>query len=155
MSVPEERAAKLLVTAIAVCMCLFNLVAEVNSTHVWNATIEPHARFHLVWQLASNCSLAVIALALLWQKKSRGPSPVLGSNLRCSVALLLVEPLSFLFAAASRTWYGGTYFPANVPEYDITLAGMPVALLVFGAISLTLLLIAYFGPPSPGRSRSQ
>jgi hypothetical protein len=149
----EEGTAKVLATAIAVCMCFFNLGAEVNSTHVWNPTIEPHARFHIVWQLASNCSLAILALVLLWQKKSRSSS-LSGSDLRWSVTLLLVEPLGFLFAAACRTWYGGTYFPANVPEYDITLVGIPVALLVFGAFSVALLLIAYLGTPSAGRSRS-
>ena len=112
------------------------LLAELNATHVWNYAIEAHARFHIVWQLSSNCLYGVMGLLLLWGFLDRlfrpEEVPTLLLKVRLVALLLLLEPAGFVLAAASRTAYGGTFFPANVPEYDISIFGIiPVALFVF------------------------
>ena len=107
---------------VAVFTVLFNLGAELNATHVWNETIEPHARFHIVWQLACNVALSAY---VVWMLAAPYPS------VRHAAMLLSIEPTGFVFAALTRATYGGTYFPANVPEYDIQVLGVPVALAVF------------------------
>ena len=67
-------------------------------------------------------------------------APTLVSKIKLAALIMLMEPVGFIFAAASRSSYGGAYFPANVPEYDINIVGIPVALFVFvvlGGIELT------------------
>lgn len=41
-------------------------VLEISDTHVFNEEWPPHARLHEVWQLATNTSLAVLCLWLVW-----------------------------------------------------------------------------------------
>ena len=116
---------------LGVFTVLFDLSAEANATHVWNQTIEPHARFHIVWQLASNCMLVFAALALVWTGRTDDVN-----RIRLAAILLSLEPIGFSFASFTRHSYGGTYFPANVPDYDISVAGIPIALLVFVSLGV-------------------
>lgn len=41
-------------------------VLEWNQSHVFNSTWPPHARFHEVWQLATNMALGCVVLWLTW-----------------------------------------------------------------------------------------
>ncbi|KAL6064458.1 hypothetical protein QOT17_010855 [Balamuthia mandrillaris] len=120
-----------IVTVIAFGIALFDIAAEANETHVWNPIIEPHARFHIVWQLFSNSLISVLALFLLWASR----------QVRAAILLLLIEPVGFLLAAMTRAHYEGTYFPANVPQYDLSVLGVPVALLVFSSEAFVLVAL--------------
>jgi hypothetical protein len=45
-----------------------------DETHLKNASWDPHARFHIVWQVGSYVYLALIALYLIWTSGSEtGP----------------------------------------------------------------------------------
>lgn len=117
-----------LLTGLSIFTVAFNLAAEVNRTHVWNEIIEPHARFHIVWQLAGTAFLNFFAIKILWEADH---------NVKNAALLMLTVPASFIFAAATGSFYGGTFFPANVPEYDIKVIGIPVALLIFILLGIT------------------
>merc|ERR1712217_197048 len=109
----------------------FNLIAECNRTHVWNAAFDPHARFHIVWQLASNVAWTTAATCMLWLPLG---ADVKAGQARTAASLLAIEPAGFPFASLSMGTYGGSFFPRNVPEYDIKVLGVPVALLVFSCV---------------------
>eukprot|EP00929_Paragymnodinium_shiwhaense_P001434 TRINITY_DN101673_c0_g1_i1.p1 TRINITY_DN101673_c0_g1~~TRINITY_DN101673_c0_g1_i1.p1 ORF type:complete len:158 (-),score=9.65 TRINITY_DN101673_c0_g1_i1:253-726(-) len=132
----KDRARQLL-TGLALFTVAFDVGAEANGTHVWNKIIEPHARLHIVWQLCTNAFMAVVALVIMWGMRSArgagggscGEDEVFA--IRLAALMLSANPLGFCFASACRGFYGGTYFPSNVPEYDISVAGIPIALFVF------------------------
>lgn len=135
-------AARRVVTVLGISMALFSLGAEANETHVWNLLIEAHARLHIVWQLASNTLQVILAILILWfgNPCSSGRADF-RSRLTFAIILLLVEPLGFLFAAATRQSYNGAYFSVNVPQYNITIMGVPLALAFFSGMSAILLSI--------------
>jgi hypothetical protein len=66
----------------------------------------------------------------------RNEVPRLQTKIKITSLIMLMEPTGFIFAAVTRSAYGGTFFPANVPDYDISIAGIPVALLVFGFLGI-------------------
>eukprot|EP00658_Telonema_sp_P-2_P048764 TRINITY_DN37089_c0_g1_i1.p2 TRINITY_DN37089_c0_g1~~TRINITY_DN37089_c0_g1_i1.p2 ORF type:complete len:155 (+),score=22.88 TRINITY_DN37089_c0_g1_i1:36-500(+) len=140
---------RLVLTALAVFTMGFDLAAEANATHVWNPIIEPHARFHIVWQLATNCGLAMLALAMLWAMHTTWAEGGGQETVRFAAILLILEPVGFWLASATRGSYGGTFFPANVPEYDIEVAGIPVAAFVFLCVGLVELFVAVSVTSSP------
>ena len=62
----DTKKARIILTALAVCQTLFNLIAEVNYTHVFNYSLDGHARFHIVWQLMTDTMLVLIAVSAMW-----------------------------------------------------------------------------------------
>ena len=123
---------KWLLSTIGVFTILFNLSAELNKTHVWNELFDPHARFHIVWQLTHMSLITCVTLILLW-----------GETIKTNTAALLLslEPIGFCVASASISTYGGSFFPANVPEYDIQILGIPIALLYFACTGALFLIV--------------
>eukprot|EP00656_Telonema_subtile_P051391 TRINITY_DN688_c6_g1_i1.p2 TRINITY_DN688_c6_g1~~TRINITY_DN688_c6_g1_i1.p2 ORF type:complete len:150 (-),score=25.49 TRINITY_DN688_c6_g1_i1:51-500(-) len=130
------RTAQKVLTALSVFSIVFDLAAECNKTHVWNPLFEPHARFHVVWQLCSNACAPLLAICLLWAGNLEA------RNVRLAAVILLLEPIGFLFAAATMGSYDGAFFPKNVPEYDIKVLGVPVALVVFSTMAAIEVTIA-------------
>ena len=121
--------------------------AEGNATHVWNYTIEAHARFHIVWQLSNNFSIYSLCMLFMWGHLDKlfnhDEIPTLLTKIRLSAMILVLEPLCFIFAGAFRNSYGGTYFPANVPEYDVKILDVPVALIVFMILCFVEIMVLY------------
>lgn len=56
----------LLVSAVAVMIMIGPAVADFNATHATNPLWTPHARFHVVWQVFTNSTVAALSLYLLW-----------------------------------------------------------------------------------------
>lgn len=61
-------ASKLLITIGVAFYLLVIPPLEWNQSHVFNADWPPHARFHEVWQLATNIMLGLLVLWLTWQR---------------------------------------------------------------------------------------
>ncbi|CAJ1339526.1 unnamed protein product [Effrenium voratum] len=139
-------------TALGAFTAIFDTGAELNKTHVWNELIEPHARLHIAWQLASNALVFALAMWLLWRDQ---PPGMLRVSVRTAAALLLVEPLGFLAAAAGSTLYEGTFFPSNVPEYDIKLGVVPIALAVYLALAAAYLSLLLLDRQARDKRRAQ
>ena len=86
--------ARFILSILAVFVVVFDLSAEANETHVWNLEIEPHARFHIVWQLATNCMLTGLALAIMWGAYLEDENREVQA-IRISAGFLSMEPLGF------------------------------------------------------------
>ena len=56
----------LLVSLVAVMIMIGPAVADFNATHATNPLWTPHARFHVVWQVFTNSTVAALSLYLLW-----------------------------------------------------------------------------------------
>ena len=143
----DIKRARIILTALAVFQTLFNLLAEVNYTHVFNSSLDGHSRFHIVWQLMTDTLLALISVAAMWVVGFTGTNGIHdGDNgvnivnkvniIRVGGVFLLIVPVGFILAAATKNSYGGTFFPSNIPEYNINVLGVPVALIVFVIIAV-------------------
>lgn len=62
----ETLISTLLVSVVAVMIMIGPAVADFNATHATNPLWTPHARFHVVWQVFTNSTVAALSLYLLW-----------------------------------------------------------------------------------------
>ena len=69
---------RILITVVTFLYGIAPLFADLNVTHVLHPEWTPHARFHMVWLLGTNTSIAVLALWLLWSQGQLVLSSVLG-----------------------------------------------------------------------------
>ena len=99
--------AQLLLTIATVGYSLVPVLADFNATHVTNPTWDPHARFHIVWQVSSYVGVAAIGLYLIWF----GPAD--GHRLLLASAFAVCMYGGFFTAVCTRRWYGGTLYSEN------------------------------------------
>ena len=114
--------AKVLVTLGVLVYGVLVPFLEINSSHVFNPYWAPHARLHEVWQLATNSSLAVLCLGLVWGK----------GNVRLPAVLALFITGGFLFAYAIRGVYGGSMVLSDGSEK--AWMGVNLGVVVFGLV---------------------
>jgi len=102
-----------------------------------------HARFHVVWQIFSQCFFSVLAGWLVWH---RGPG--IDARFGWATAILAIPLFGFLAATITRSRYGGALYDSNgiLPvsltvvrkriEVDTNLVVVLVGLLVLAGIVL-------------------
>jgi len=64
--------AHILVSLVAVMIMIGPMVADFNQTHATNPLWTPHARFHVVWQVLTNSTLALLTLYFIWGAEQLG-----------------------------------------------------------------------------------
>lgn len=99
-------------------------IVDLTDTHVFHPSWPAHARFHMVWLLAVNSSLALFVCFLtLW------PSRYRIQRLQIASIIGLIALGGFLVAAVFRNSYGGTFTDqvGGVPP----IMGLDANLLVF------------------------
>lgn len=109
--------------ALTFCALLFGAVVpylEINATHVFNPAWPPHARLHEVWQLATNSTIAIYCIWMLWFR----------ANVRLPAWLTIMVTGGFLFAYAIRGAYGGSMLHTDGTER--LLLGMNIGVFGFG-----------------------
>jgi hypothetical protein len=108
---------------LTICASLIGIgvpILEINATHVFNPAWPAHARLHEVWQLLTNCALALAVAGMAWLPSQQ-----------CRAAWLsLAVTLGFLVAYLLQGTYGGSMVHADGSEK--ILLGVNVALPGFG-----------------------
>ena len=135
-------AAKILLTIATLGYSAIPALVNSNSTHATNPSWDPHARFHVVWQVSSYVYVAVLALYLIWSA---------GTDTRplwIAAALAAAAYGGFWSAVLGRPVYGGNLVSKvnSVPpvkwgngietDANITAFTVFVLLLVAGAVVL-------------------
>ena len=91
-----------------ILLSLVTILADINKTHATNPTWTPHARFHVVWQVASYAGLGLLALALIW-----APGPYAAARLYLAAAFAVAVYGGFFVALFTMRLYGGRTFDDN------------------------------------------
>lgn len=140
---------RLIGRVLLLVFCAAQIVAtpaiDFNRTHATNPLWTRHARFHLVWQIFSQCIFAAFAGWLAW---SSGP----GTGLRFyfAVAIVAIPLVGFLLATVTRWFYGGAlYDPNGILPVQLTILGkrlkvdVSVVVVVAGLVALAGIVIVY------------
>lgn len=95
------------------------IAVDFNRTHATNPLWPLHARFHVVWQIATAVLMAALELVLIWS----GWLPW-DSGFYLASALASFSPLGFLTAAVTRAAYKGAFSdPNGIPPLRISFQG--------------------------------
>src|ERR1051326_9328097 len=100
--------ARILLSLVTLGYSLVTILADINKKHATNPTWTPHARFHVVWQVASYAGLGLIALALIWV-----PGPYAVARLYLAAALAAAVYGGFFVALFTMRLSGGRTFDDN------------------------------------------
>jgi len=103
---------------------------DFNASHAWNPDWDPHARLHLVWQLATMGLSGIANLYLIWLRR-----PLDLGNLWLSVAWQLTTIGGFWLACLLTPVYGGRITMPNIHTY---ILGMDENVVVFTILSAVL-----------------
>ena len=135
-------AAKILLTVLTLGYSLATVLADFNKTHATNPLWTGHARFHLVWQVASYNLIGLVMLVLLWVP---GAQELARVWLVWTVAACVYA--AFFLTLGTMGLFGGANYDENAyPPFKVTLPGgggrlLDVNTTVFSA-QATILVIA-------------
>lgn len=114
-------------------------LVDLGRTHVQHPDWTPHSRMHMVWLLATNFGVSVLALYLLWHHSARA---TLGVRLAGLLGVCVYG--GFILAASTAPLYGGALTDRDgVPP----VLGMDLNVLVFSLALLTLLVGWFMARP--------
>lgn len=88
----------MLITITAILYVVLLPLLEISPSHVFSLSWPAHARLHNVWQLATNASIALLALYLCWFER----------RVRLASLLLLAPTAAFIAAWITSGAYGGS-----------------------------------------------
>ena len=123
--------AKILITLAVTIFTVIIPILEVNASHVFNESWPPHARFHEVWQLITNCCLGILCLWLAWAR----------DQVRFASVLVILVMGGALASHALEGFYGGSILSGNLSKtvLGLELAAFGASLSVLMAIAATIL----------------
>ena len=104
---------------------------DFNASHAWNPDWDPHARLHLVWQLATMGMSGIANLYLIWFR-----SPLDVRNLWLSVVWQLTTIGGFWVACLLTPVYEGRITMPNIHMY---IFGIDENVVVFTVLSAFLI----------------
>lgn len=102
---------------------------DFNASHAWNPDWDPHARFHLVWQLAT---MGMSGIANLWLIWFREPFDV--RNLWLSVYWQVTTIGGFWVSCLLLSVYGGRVTMPNIHMYIFGIDENVVVFTVLGVL---------------------
>ncbi len=121
---------RVLMSAATAFYMLVPPIVDFTESHVFHPDWPPHARFHMVWLLATASSIGAFAQYWIWQRSH----PSLGIRLAASLSLCVLG--GFFASALGMGWYSGSLSDAGGLEM---IMGIDANLLAFCAVSATLL----------------
>jgi hypothetical protein len=133
----QNLVARILLTIIAIMLCIGPAKADFNATHATNPLWPGHARFHVVWQVVTNSSNTLVLLALIWL-------PLVQYDLQLKLAALFIAIIlgSFYVTLACVKLFDGTLadpngikpfrfkFPGRTVKVDTNLFGFSLLSIV-------------------------
>jgi uncharacterized protein DUF6640 len=130
--------ARILLSLVTIGYGGITILADINKTHATNPAWTPHARFHVVWQVASYAGIGLIALALIWT-----PGPAAVARLYLAAAFAAAVYGGFFIALFTMRLYGGRTFDENgYPPFAVPLGRRPklwdVNVTAFSAFTVML-----------------
>jgi hypothetical protein len=131
--------ARILLSLVTIGYGFVTILADINATHATNPAWTPHARFHVVWQVASYAGLGLLALALIW-----APGPYAVARLYLAASFAAAVYGGFFVALFTMRLYGGRTFDDNgYRPFAVPLGRRPklwdVNVTAFSAFSVVLL----------------
>ena len=131
--------ARILLSLVTLGYAFITILADINKTHATNPTWTPHARFHVVWQVASYAGFGLLALGLIW-----APGPYAIARLYLAAAFAAAVYGGFFVALFTMRLYGGRTFDDNgYLPFAVPLGRRPklwdVNVTAFSAFSVVLL----------------
>jgi hypothetical protein len=128
------KIAALLLTLSAIIYGVIPPLVDLTETHVFHPGWTPHARFHMVWLLAVNSSIAIYVLFLVWW-----PGGDRSRQMKTAGILGLIALGGFVVSAIFRGAYGGAFTDpvGGVPP----IMGIDANLVVFSP-ALVMQIIA-------------
>lgn len=120
-------AAKVLITIATLMYAVVGILADANSTHLFNPDWTDHAKLHLAWLLGTFLSLGMLSLYLLWRR----------SQIVLSAAIGFCVAAGFWIALATMNIYGGALTDPGSPDTSV----FGIEGNVLSIIIITLLLI--------------
>jgi len=102
---------------------------DFNSSHAWNPDWDPHARFHLVWQLATMGMSGVANVWLIWFRR-----PFDASNLWLSVFWQITTIGGFWVSCLLIPVYAGRVTMPNVHMYIFGIDENALVFTILGAL---------------------
>ncbi|MEH3153941.1 MAG: hypothetical protein PGN29_00845 [Gordonia paraffinivorans] len=132
-------AVQILVTVSVLSFALVAAAADLNRTHATNPRWVAHARFHVVWQVATHVGIGVIALVLTWVPL--GPA---GWRVGAAMAIAAVVLAGFFVTAATMPLYSGEIADPNGYK-PVTVPGMGRRLSLDQNVLLFLSGMAFLG----------
>ncbi|HUE92226.1 hypothetical protein [Pseudomonas sp.] len=123
--------ARILITLGVMIFAVVVPALEINSSHVFNSEWPPHARFHEVWQLTTNCGVGVLCLWLAWAK----------NNIKLASTLVIIVMGGALLSHGIENLYGGSIVSGNISKtfLGLELAAAAACIAILMAISAVLL----------------
>lgn len=122
---------KLTIVSVALSALVFAVLIpalELNSSHLFNPLWPSHARLHEAWQLLTNASIAILALYLVYSRKS----PTIG------IRLCLITGVPFLIAWAMGGTYGGSMLHSDGTQ--MAIAGVNAAVIIVAILTVLLVM---------------
>ena len=124
----KKKLARILITLPTLVYGFVPPFVDFSSTHVFHSAWTPHARFHMVWLVATNTGIALIALCLLWSKTILDFGNDLVLKIKIAALLGFCALGGFFFAVMVLPFYPGSLADSNgVPD----IMGIDANLLVF------------------------
>ena len=112
-------------------------VMEINSTHLFNPQWPEHARLHEAWQLLTNASISLLAVACVWTQRAE----------RLGISLALIICGAFLTAWILGATYGGSMLHTDGTQ--MAVAGINVAVIVMRESRISTYVPGYWSPLYP------
>ena len=128
------RASRILITVVTLVYGVVPLLVDLTETHVFHPDWAPHARLHMVWLLATNSLLAILALYVMWISRYD-----VKTRVQAGGAIGLCVLSGFFISALTSNTYGGSLVDpvGGVPP----IMGIDANLVAFSPL-LVLLVIA-------------
>ncbi|WP_328814104.1 hypothetical protein [Rhodococcus sp. NBC_00297] len=133
--------AQVLFTVSILSFAVVAAAADLNKTHATNPVWVGHARFHVVWQVATHIGVGVLALVVLWV-----PVATLPARFAIAGAITGIILGGFFLSVLAMPMYGGEIADSNgYRPLTVTIGGrhrlVDQNVLLFSA-GVTILVVA-------------